>query len=105
MELYYRTFISLCRVRPTIQPYPLRDAGPDADRCLSILAGITDYNWLRLSVYHRGMSNRHHPSHSAAGYHNGDGDLYHRDLSCQGKPKAAAVIKAKTTRVFAMIHI
>lgn len=72
------------RVQPSFQPHPVCHGGKDPDRSLPLLAGVSDHNWLRFPVHHRGVSRCHCPSHLPVGHHHGAGDLHHRNLSRKG---------------------
>lgn len=77
-------FLSSSRVWPPIQPYSMCNGGEDPDGSLPLLSGVSDHNWLRFPVHHRGVSRRHCPAHLSAGHHHGDGDLHHWHLPCEG---------------------
>lgn len=81
---YFWFFSFLTRVWPSVQPHAVCDASPNSDGSIPFLPGIANYDWLRLSLHHWGMSTCYHPAYCPACHHNGDGDLHHWNLPSQG---------------------
>lgn len=79
----FRLFIF--RVRSSGQSHVMRDANADSNRSVPVFPGDPDDHWLRFPLYHRRVSIWHCTSCHPASHYYRHGDLYYRNLPCQGE--------------------